>query len=93
MTSLAPAEKIRKARIQIICNRGLHMRCAHQLVNLLHQFKSEIRITKGDKIVDARCLMDLLLLEIGDKAVIGGHATVIGHSFENGHLVLKKVRM
>jgi acetyltransferase-like isoleucine patch superfamily enzyme len=36
---------------------------------------------------------DLSLLEIGDDAVIGGHATVICHSFERGRLILKKVRI
>jgi hypothetical protein len=34
---------------------------------------------------------DLSLLEIGDNTVIGGHATVICHSFENNQLILKKV--
>lgn len=34
---------------------------------------------------------DLSLLEIGDEAVIGGHATVICHSFERSRLILKKV--
>lgn len=36
---------------------------------------------------------DLSLLEIGDEAVIGGHATVICHSFERGRLILKKVKI
>ena len=36
---------------------------------------------------------DLSLLEIGDEAVIGGHSTVICHSFERGRLILKKVKI
>ena len=36
---------------------------------------------------------DLSLLEIGDNAVIGGHATVIAHSFESRGLILKRVRI
>lgn len=36
---------------------------------------------------------DLSLLEIGNEAVIGGHATVICHSFERGRLILKKVKI
>lgn len=36
---------------------------------------------------------DASLLEIGDNAVIGGHATVIAHSFEPGGLILRKVRI
>ena len=36
---------------------------------------------------------DLSLLEIDDGAVIGGHATVICHSFERNRLILKKVKI
>jgi len=36
---------------------------------------------------------DLSLLEIGDGTVIGGHSTVICHSFERGKLILKKVKI
>lgn len=36
---------------------------------------------------------DLSLLDIGDNVVIGGHATVIGHSFESRGLILKRVRI
>lgn len=36
---------------------------------------------------------DLSLLEIGDGAVIGGHSTVICHSFERNRLILKKVKI
>tara|TARA_B100000315_G_C14574971_1_gene587438 strand:+ start:1461 stop:2180 length:720 start_codon:yes stop_codon:yes gene_type:complete len=43
--------------------------------------------------INSKYCADLSLLEIGDKAVIGGHATVIGHSFERGRLILKKVKI
>lgn len=36
---------------------------------------------------------DASLVEIGDSVVIGGHATVIAHSFEPSGLVLRKVRI
>ena len=36
---------------------------------------------------------DLSLLEIGDGAVIGGHSTVICHSFERGKLILRPVKI
>jgi hypothetical protein len=36
---------------------------------------------------------DLSLLDIGDDAVIGGHATVIAHSFEQRGLILKRVKI
>lgn len=43
--------------------------------------------------INSKYCADLGLLEIGDSAVIGGHATVIGHSFEKGKLILKKVKI
>jgi hypothetical protein len=36
---------------------------------------------------------DLSLLDIGDGAVIGGHATVVGHVFERNQLILRRVRI
>ena len=43
--------------------------------------------------INSKCCADLSLLEIGDHAVIGGHATVIAHSFESRGLILKRVRI
>jgi acetyltransferase-like isoleucine patch superfamily enzyme len=43
--------------------------------------------------INSKICADLSLLEIGDDAVIGGHATVICHSFERGRLILKKVKI
>jgi hypothetical protein len=43
--------------------------------------------------VNSKNCADLSLLEVGDNAVIGGHATVIGHSFESRGLILKRVRI
>ena len=43
--------------------------------------------------INSKFCADLSLLEIGDNAVIGGHATVIAHSVESRGLILKKVRI
>jgi len=43
--------------------------------------------------INSKFCADISLLEIGDGSVIGGHATVIGHSFERDKLILKKVRI
>lgn len=43
--------------------------------------------------INSKFCADLSLLEIGDGSVIGGHATVIGHSFEREKLILKKVKI
>lgn len=43
--------------------------------------------------INSKYCADLSLLEIGDGAVIGGHATVICHSFERNRFILKKVKI
>jgi len=43
--------------------------------------------------INSKCCADLSLMDIGDHVVIGGHATVIGHSFEPRGLILKRVRI
>ena len=43
--------------------------------------------------INSKFCADMSLLEIGDEAVIGGHATVICHSFERHRLILKKVKI
>ena len=43
--------------------------------------------------INSKFCADLSLMEIGDNVVIGGHATVIAHSFESRGLLLKKVRI
>ncbi len=43
--------------------------------------------------INSKYCADLSLLELEDGAVIGGHATVIGHSFERGRLILRKVKV
>ncbi|MBM3254262.1 MAG: hypothetical protein FJZ16_08420 [Candidatus Omnitrophica bacterium] len=48
------------------------------------------KVGKNVQINSKNCA-DLSLLEIGDNSVIGGHATVICHSFERNRLILRKV--
>jgi len=43
--------------------------------------------------INSKFCADLSLLDIGDNVVIGGHATVIAHSFESRGLILKRVRI
>jgi acetyltransferase-like isoleucine patch superfamily enzyme len=50
------------------------------------------KIGRGVQINTKSCA-DPSLLEIGDQSVIGGHATIVGHVFEEGRLLLKRVRI
>ncbi len=43
--------------------------------------------------INSKYCADLSLMEIGDNAVIGGHATVICHSFERHRLILRPVKI
>ncbi|MEI8348965.1 MAG: DapH/DapD/GlmU-related protein [Candidatus Omnitrophota bacterium] len=43
--------------------------------------------------INSKNCADVSLLEIGDNTVIGGHATVICHSFERGRLILRRVKI
>ncbi len=47
----------------------------------------------GNVQINSDFCADLSLLEIGHGAVIGGHATVIGHVFKRNSLVLKPVKI
>lgn len=65
---------------------------------LLTPFASMFYRLMGAKVganvqINSKFGADLSLLEIGDDTVIGGHSTVICHSFERGRLVLKKVKI
>jgi phosphocarrier protein len=48
--------------IEIINKLGLHARAASKLVSVTSKFSSDISITKGDKIVDAKSIMSVMML-------------------------------
>ena len=43
--------------------KGMHLRAASEIVKLAAKFESELRIVRGDIIVDAKSLLALLLIE------------------------------
>jgi len=43
--------------------KGMHLRAAHEIVKLASQFESEIRLVRGDIVVDAKSILALLLIE------------------------------
>lgn len=53
------------ADIDIINRLGLHARASAKLVETASRFKSSIRIGRGDRLVDARSIMSLLMLGAG----------------------------
>jgi acetyltransferase-like isoleucine patch superfamily enzyme len=59
--------------------------------NLLYRLMG-VKMGKNVQI-NSKNVADISLLEIGDRSVIGGNATVICHSFERSRLKLKKVKI
>ena len=54
--------------IDIINRLGLHARASAKLVETAVRFKSAIRIGRGERLVDARSIMALLMLGAGQGA-------------------------
>ncbi|MFP5430271.1 MAG: HPr family phosphocarrier protein [Gammaproteobacteria bacterium] len=51
--------------IDIINKLGLHARAAAKLVSTASQFTSSIRLGKGERLIDAKSIMALLMLGAG----------------------------
>lgn len=77
--------------VLVVSNTFMDFILLTPFLNIFYRFMGA-KVGKGVQINSKFCA-DLSLLEIDDAAVIGGHATVIGHSFERGRLILKKVKI
>lgn len=53
------------ADIDIVNRLGLHARASAKLVETASRFSSRIRIGRGERLVDARSIMSLLMLGAG----------------------------
>jgi len=62
MESLAANKKMIKERVTIINKLGLHARAATKLVHLASRFASESQLAKGDKIVNCKSIMGVMML-------------------------------
>jgi phosphocarrier protein len=51
-----------KADVTILNRLGLHARPAMSLVDIANSFASDIRVRKGDQIVDGKSIMQLMML-------------------------------
>lgn len=80
MEKQSPQKRL-KAEVVVLNKRGLHMRFAGKISNLAGQFNSNIIISKGRKGVDARNVLDLMML----SAAPGTHlkVTVTGNDADS----------
>lgn len=51
--------------VDVINKLGLHARASGKLIEVTTQFRSSIQIGKGDKLVDAKNILSLLMLGAG----------------------------
>ncbi|MEZ5525203.1 MAG: HPr family phosphocarrier protein [Pseudomonadales bacterium] len=51
-----------KSQITIINKLGLHARAAAKLVNTAAAFSSQIQLSNGDRMVDAKSIMSVMML-------------------------------
>lgn len=77
--------------VQLVSNTFMDFMILTPFITLFFRLMGA-KVGRNAQINSKRCA-DLSLLELEDGAVIGGHATVIGHSFERGRLILKKVKI
>jgi len=59
--------------VDIINKLGLHARAAAKLVETVAPFKSTVRIGRGERLVDARSIMALLMLGAGQGSQLQLH--------------------
>ena len=57
-------------RVQVVNALGLHARAAARFVRLAGQFRSQIRVTRGQRTMDGKSILGLLLLAASQGSVI-----------------------
>lgn len=50
------------ATVEVPNRLGLHARAAAKLVNVANQFESQVQVSKGEQVADAKSIMGVLLL-------------------------------
>ena len=84
-------------RVRIVNVKGLHARPCHAMVSLTLAYKSELRVTCGDREVNGRSILELMTLSaacdaeltlraVGEDAeeLIQGLAALVGRGFDEG---------
>jgi phosphotransferase system HPr (HPr) family protein len=54
-----------ETEIEIINKLGLHARAAAKLVGVTVQFRAKIQLVRGERVIDAKSIMALLMLGAG----------------------------
>ncbi|MDF2445058.1 MAG: HPr family phosphocarrier protein [Moraxellaceae bacterium] len=59
-----------ETEIEIINKLGLHARAAAKLVSVATQFQAKVQIGRGERLIDAKSIMALLMLGAGKGSVL-----------------------
>jgi phosphocarrier protein NPr len=59
-----------ETEIEIINKLGLHARAAAKLVSVTAQYQSKIQLKRGDRSIDAKSIMALLMLGAGKGSTL-----------------------
>ena len=83
------SEKItRKGDVTVRIRRGLDLRGAGALVQLVNGFASHITVAKGREIADARSMLDLVSLSAAPGSCL--HLTVTGYDADSAFNAVKR---
>lgn len=75
-----------ETEIEIINKLGLHARAAAKLVGVAAQFRSKIQLVRGDRSIDAKSIMALLMLGAGKGSTL--RLMVDGDDAEAAHAAI-----
>lgn len=72
-----------KKEVEVQNSIGIHVRPAHLIVKEAMKYKSKLRLSKDDKEVDGKSMMEILMLE----AAKGSKITIIADGVDEQELV------
>lgn len=61
--------------VVVVNRQGFHARPAHLFVKTAMQYQSQVRIIKGNQVIDGKSILDLLTLGAGNGTKLSLHAT------------------
>lgn len=70
-----PEPSVVERQVEVRNTLGLHFRPATRLVKLATQFESEITLTRGDRVLSAKSIMEILLLAAEQGTLLTLRAT------------------
>ena len=80
---------LKRPRVEITDEHGLHLRAANRVVQIAKTFQSEIRVFWNDRVADGKSILDLITLGAESGAVL--EFEVIGPDSEEAGAALTEL--